>query len=135
MIKKLDKKAKVTSVLSGIPGGYSQFIKSLKERIRSAQLRASLAVNRELIQLYWETGKDVVHRQEKDGWGSKVIERISRDLQNEFPGVEGFSRSNIFRMKAFYLAYAKVAQTVRQLEDLPVFSIPWGHNIAIFQQL
>ncbi len=135
MIKKLNKKAEVTPVLSGIPAGYSLFIKSLKERIRSAQLRASLAINRELIQLYWETGKDVVDRQEKDGWGSKVIERISRDLQNEFPGVEGFSRSNIFRMKAFYLAYAKVAQAVRQLEDLPVFSIPWGHNIAIFQQL
>lgn len=135
MIKKWKKKAEVTSVLSGIPAGYSQFIKSLKERIRSAQLRASLAVNRELIQLYWEIGKDVIDRQEKDGWGSKVIERISRDLQNEFPGVEGFSRSNIFRMKAFYLAYAKVAQAVRQLKDLPVFSIPWGHNIAIFQQL
>jgi predicted nuclease of restriction endonuclease-like (RecB) superfamily len=130
-IKSLTKAPKTSIALSD----YSQFIKSLKEKVRSAQLRAFLSVNRELIQLYWEIGKDVVNRQEKDGWGSKVIERVAKDLQNAFPGVEGFSRSNMFRMKAFYLAYEKVAQAVRQLEKLSIFSIPWGHNIVILQQL
>jgi len=131
MAKKPKKSSKISVALSS----YSQFIKSLKDKVRSARLRASLAVNRELMQLYWEIGKDVVARQNVEKWGSNVIERIARDLQNEFPGIEGFSRSNIFRMKAFYLAYAKVAQAVRQLEEFPIFSIPWGHNIAIFQQL
>lgn len=128
--KALMKSSKAFLTLSN----YSQFIKSLKEKVRSAQLKASIAVNQELIKLYWELGRDVVKRQEKEKWGSKVIERIAQDLQNEFPGKEGFSRSNIFRMKAFYLAYEKVAQSVRQLAELPIFSIPWGHNIAIFQQ-
>lgn len=120
---------------SEAPSDYSKFITSLKEKVRSAQLRASLSVNRELIQLYWEIGKDVVQRQEKDGWGSKVIEKISKDLQNEFPGIEGFSRTNIGRMRAFYLAYAISPQAVGKLEDLSIFSIPWGHNIAIIEKI
>jgi predicted nuclease of restriction endonuclease-like (RecB) superfamily len=82
-----------------------------------------------------EIEKKIVAKQEKEGWGTKILEKAAKDLQTEFPGVEGFSRSNLFRMKAFYTAYTKVAQAVRQLDELPIFSIPWGHNIAIFQQL
>lgn len=115
--------------------GYPQFIKSLKEKVRSAQLKAAVAVNQELIKLYWELGRDVVERQEKEGWGSKVIERIAQDLQNEFSGIEGFSRTNIFRMRAFYTAYKIVPQPVGQLENLPIFQIPWGHNIAIIENV
>ena len=59
--------------------------------------------------------------------------RIARDLQNEFPGIEGFSRTNMGRMRAFYLAYSIYPQAVGKLEELPVFNIPWGHNIAIFE--
>ncbi|MGD0664172.1 MAG: PDDEXK nuclease domain-containing protein [Rhabdochlamydiaceae bacterium] len=118
-----------------IPTGYKVFITDLKGKIRSSQLKASITVNRELIRLYWEIGKDVVERQEQDGWGSKVIERVARDLQNEFPGIEGFSKSNLFRMRAFYKSYTIVAQAVRQLDELPISSIPWGHNIAIFQSI
>ena len=129
---KLPAKASKTSITLL---GYSQFIKSLKEKVRSAQLRAFLSVNRELIQLYWEIGKDVVNRQEKDGWGSKVIERVARDLQNEFPGIEGFSRTNIGRMRAFYLAYPISPQAVGKLEEFPIFRIPWGHNVAIIENV
>ena len=114
---------------------YVKFIAHLKEKIRSSQIKAAVSVNRELIKLYWEIGHDIVSKQQQDGWGTKSLERVARDLQNEFPGIEGFSRSNLFRMKAFYLAYAKVAQAVRQLEELPIFSIPWGHNIAILQKI
>lgn len=114
---------------------YSQFIKSLKEKVCSAQLRAYFSVNRELVQLYWEIGKDVVDRQEKDRWGSKVIEQVASDLQNAFPGVEGFSRTNLFRMRAFYLAYKIVPQAVGQLQDLPIFRIPWGHNAIIVEKI
>jgi predicted nuclease of restriction endonuclease-like (RecB) superfamily len=114
---------------------YTKFITLLKTKIRSAQIKGAIAVNRELIRLYWEIGEDIVEKQEKEGWGSKVLEKMSKDLQNEFPGIEGFSRSNIFRMKAFFTAYGKVAQAVRQLDLLPIFSIPWGHNILLLQKL
>ena len=114
---------------------YSKFIKSLKAKIRSAQIKAAVAVNSELVKLYWEIGKEIVEKQEQEGWGSKSLEKVAKDLQNEFPGIEGFSRSNIFRMKAFFIAYEKVAQAVRQLKSLPIFDIPWGHNILIVQKL
>lgn len=114
-MKMLMKSSKDSLALSS----YSQFIKSIKEKIRSAQLKASVAVNQQLIKLYWELGRDVVERQEKEKWGSKVIERIAKDLQNEFPGIEGFSRTNIFRMRAFYIAYKIVPQAVGQLENPP----------------
>lgn len=114
---------------------YSKLIKSLKAKIRSVQIKAAVAVNNELIKLYWEVGKEIVEKQEKEGWGRKTLERVAKDLQNECPGIEGFSRANIFRMKAFFIAYEKVAQAVRQLESLPIFDIPWGHNILLVQKL
>ena len=117
------------------PAEYTKFITSLKAKIRSAQIKAVVAVNSELIKLYWEIGKDIIEKQEREGWGSKVLERVAKDLQNEFPGIEGFSRANMFRMKAFFIAYEKVAQAVRQFESLPIFSIPWGHNILLLQKL
>lgn len=114
---------------------YTQFIISLKTKIRSAQIKATVAVNSELIKLYWEIGKEIAEKQDQEGWGSGVLERVAKDLQNDFPGIEGFSRANIFRMKAFFIAYEKVAQAVRQLEALPIFSIPWGHNILLLQKI
>ncbi|ADI37899.1 putative uncharacterized protein [Waddlia chondrophila 2032/99] len=130
----MQKPKKTTKTVSSpSQASYVKFVTHLKLKIRSAQFKAALAVNRELIRLYWEIGKEILDRQQKDGWGTSVIERISKDIQNEFPGIEGFSRSNLFRMKTFYLSYEKVAQAVRQLEDLPVFNIPWGQNIAIFE--
>lgn len=114
---------------------YAKFISSLKAKIRSSQIKATVAVNRELIKLYWEIGEEIVEKQEKEGWGTKVLERVARELQNEFPGIEGFSRTNLFRMKAFYSAYAKVPQLVGQLEQIPVFYIPWGHNVVLLESL
>lgn len=114
---------------------YRKFITSLKTKIRSAQIKGAIAVNKELIKLYWNIGKDIIEKQEQDGWGSKVLERVAKDLQSEFPGVEGFSRANMFRMKAFFIAYEKVAQAVRQFESMPIFSIPWGHNIMLLQKI
>lgn len=114
---------------------YRKFITSLKTRIRSAQVKGAVAVNKELIKLYWEIGKEIVEKQDREGWGSKVLERVAKDLQKEFPGIEGFSRTNLFRMKAFYSAYAKVPQVVGQLEQIPIFSIPWGHNIILLESV
>lgn len=114
---------------------YKKFITSLKTKIRSAQIKGAIAVNKELIKLYWDLGKDLVEKQELEGWGSKVLENVAKDLQNEFPGIEGFSRSNIFYIRSFYAAYAKVQQLVGQFEALPIFSIPWGHNVLLIQKI
>lgn len=128
-------KKSVKSIKTAMPSDYVGFITNLKEKIQSSQFKAALSVNREMIRLYWEVGKDIVGKQEKDGWGSKVIERVARDLQNEFPGIEGFSRTNIGRMRAFYLAYSIYPQAVGKLVDLPIFNLPWGHNIVLLESL
>lgn len=107
----------------------------LKARVQQAQLKASLAVNSELIQLYWDIGKSIVEKQEQEGWKAQVIEKLCKDLQNAFPGIRGFSRRNIFRMRAFYATYAQVPQAVALLNDLPIAKIPWGHNILLIEKI
>lgn len=82
--------------------GYFKILSELKQKVRSAQIKASVAVNTELITLYWEMGKIICEQQKKQGWGSKVIERLSTDLQKEFPGMKGFSVSNLRYVKKFY---------------------------------
>src|SRR5262249_48780626 len=126
-----------------LPQGYEAFLTDLKERIRSAQVRAALAVNRELITLYWHIGSAIVDRQRTAGWGTAVIERLAADIQKEFPGLAGFSRPNIYRMRAFYLAYAEVGEIVsqpaRQLTPAeppePMASLPWFHNVVLVEQV
>ncbi len=132
MAKKLVLTVKNTEISAA---HYVKFITSLKTKIRSAQIKGAIAANRELIKLYWDIGKEISEKQTQESWGSNVLERVAKDLQNEFPGVEGFSRRNMFRMKAFYQAYAKVPQAVAQLAYLPVFSIPWGHNALILEKV
>jgi hypothetical protein len=100
--------------LIGLPQGYDVFLSALKQRIRTAQLRATLAVNRELLTLYWYIGKSIVERQKAEGWGNAVIDHLSNDLHRAFPGVAGFSRPNIYRMRAFYLAYTGPGAIVSQ---------------------
>jgi predicted nuclease of restriction endonuclease-like (RecB) superfamily len=133
-----------------LPAGYTDFLAALKTRIRSAQLRAALKVNRELLALYWDIGRALVSRQEGAGWGAKVIDRLAADLQRAFPGVSGFSRANVYRMRAFYLAYPPeaeiVAQPARQSTQ-PSFSpdgegllrsvadLPWGHHIVLLERV
>ena len=126
-----------------VPKGYEVFLGELKERIKTAQLRASLAVNRELISLYWQTGTDIVERQKVHRWGNAVLDRLGEDLQRAFPGLSGFSRTNLYRMRAFYLAYkdaaAIVPQAVGQMAEggFPeaVAGIPWGHNVVLIEQV
>lgn len=114
---------------------YAQTLANLKQQVQEAQVKAALSVNKELIKLYWSIGKTIVEKQEKSGWGTGLVEQLAKDLQNALPGIEGFSPRNIFRMQAFYRAYEKVTQTVSQIENLPIFKIPWGQNIVIFQQI
>ena len=74
---------------------YVAFLSELKTRIRTAQLRAIHAINTEVILLYWEVGQDILQRQVSEGWGSRVISRLSKDLKREFPDMKGFSTRNL----------------------------------------
>jgi predicted nuclease of restriction endonuclease-like (RecB) superfamily len=125
-----------------LPEDYPDFIISLKNRIRSAQIKAAISVNRELVILYWQIGRELSKKSGAGRWGAKVIDTIARDLQSEFPGTGGFSRTNLYRMRAFYLAYTVkptiVPQAVGQNPCLlpePLLHIPWGHNIILFEKV
>ena len=84
-----------------LPADYAAWLAELKTRIHVAQQRASLTVNRELVLLYWQIGRDILARQGREGWGSKVIERLAQDLRNAFPDMKGFSSRNSKYMRAF----------------------------------
>lgn len=114
---------------------YAITLAALKKEISECQLRAVTSVNKELLHLYWKIGKTIVEKQETSGWGSNVIERLAKDLQYEFSGIKGFSRTNLFNMRAFYLAYAKIQQPAGQFDSLPFFHIPWWHNVILLTKL
>ena len=116
--------------LTSIPKGYEELLEELKSRIRGAQVRAAFAVSRELVLLYWSIGNEILTRQLTEGWGTKVIERLSRDLQNEFPGVEGYSSRSLKYMKALAEAWPDAA-IVQQLVAL----LPWGHHTVLLDRL
>jgi predicted nuclease of restriction endonuclease-like (RecB) superfamily len=128
-------KKKISKILSVVHQEYVETLVLLKAQIQEAQIKATLSANKELIKLYWSIGKIIVEKQKAEGWGTKVIEQLANDLQKEFPGIEGFSKLNIFRMQAFYRAYEIVSQAVTQLEKMPIFSIPWGHNVVLMHKL
>jgi len=79
--------------LTPVPDGYSDWLTDLKTRIHNAQQRAAIAVNREMIGLYWQIGQDILTRQAEQGWGAKVIDRLAHDLRSAFPDMKGFSRA------------------------------------------
>ena len=91
---------KSTSLIQA-PEGYSEWLSELKVKIHNAQQRATLAVNHELILLYWQIGRDILNRQAEQGWGAKVIERLAHDLRNLFPNMKGFSSRNLKYMRSF----------------------------------
>ncbi len=108
---------------------YQSFFGEVKTKIREAQYKALKAVNKELIQLYWELGKMIVERQTQFGWGKSIIENLSKDLQTEFPNQNGFGRSNLEYMKLFYLEYQ--GDTISQPM---VGEIGWTHNVIIIRK-
>jgi predicted nuclease of restriction endonuclease-like (RecB) superfamily len=113
-----------------IPPGYAALLTEIKERVRSAQVRASFAVSRELVLLYWSIGREILVRQDAEGWGTKVIERLAKDLGVEFPGVEGFSPRNLKYMRSLAEAWPDSA-IVPQLVAL----LPWGHLRVLLDRL
>ena len=112
------------------PAGYADWLVELKARIHQAQQRAALAVNRELVLLYWQIGRDILQRQSRAGWGAKVIDRLAHDLRSAFPDMKGFSRANLMYMRAFAEAWPD-AEIVQQA----VGQLPWGHNLVLLSKL
>lgn len=112
------------------PEGYADWLAELKGRIHRAQQRATLAVNRELITLYWQIGRDILERQAQQGWGAKVIDRLSHDLRTAFPEMQGFSPRNLKYMRAFAEAWpdAEFVQAV-------LAQLPWYHHLALLEKL
>ena len=144
---------------SSLPPDYAAFLSEIRDRIRSAQFRAHLAVSRELILLYWQIGRDIVSRQKHEGWGKSVIVRLATDIQTGFRGIEGFSPLNLWRMRSFYLAYSDQGKNLSQpatespptaaaltlstnlpqaATDLPpdeALAIPWFHNVILIHKV
>lgn len=110
--------------------GYGELIAELKQRIRTARARAALAVNRELVLLYWSIGRDILARQRELGWGAKVVEQISLDLRREFPDMKGLSRTNLLYMRAFAEAWPE-EPIVQQVAG----QIPWFHNCVLLDKV
>ena len=137
--------------IAPLPPDYAALLTDIRQRVRHAQTRAVMAVNAELIRLYWEIGALLAERQRQEGWGAAVIPRLARDLHNELPEEKGFSERNIKRMLAFHRAYphlGQVPQPVAQtaaLEKGPqpgalfppelLLSLPWGHHAELMAKV
>lgn len=108
---------------------YGNFLIQVKERIRKAQYEALKAVNKELINLYWDIGRMIAEKQKEQGWGKSIVETLAGDLQKEYSGIKGFSAPNLWRMRNFYQQYAsnqKLAPLVRE--------ISWVKNVIIMEK-
>ncbi|HWB07364.1 MAG TPA: PDDEXK nuclease domain-containing protein [Verrucomicrobiales bacterium] len=137
-----------------IPADYASFLAGVKVSIRSARLHAGRAVNRQLVQLYWDLGSGIVGKQRTSGWGDAVVERMAADLRAEFPDMQGFSAANIWRMRQFFETYTTpefLAQLARELRPRKpssktpdflaqaarelVSALPWGHHLELMAKV
>src|SRR3990167_625116 len=111
-----------------IDPAYKQFLQEIKTKIRTAQLKAAMAVNQLLLQFYWEIGTLIIEKQKTAQWGDKLLDILANDLKNSFPDPDGFSKPNLKNMRLFAEAYPKfeIGQTVSS-------QLPWSHNIALLR--
>ena len=127
---------------------YKEWIGELKDKIRTTQIKAAISVNRELLGLYWDLGKDICEKQQQANWGEGFIDQLARDLSAAFPEIKGFSRTNIWYIRKWFLFYQSlriVPQVVGEMgngvldigyEEVMslVVQIPWGHNREIISK-
>jgi predicted nuclease of restriction endonuclease-like (RecB) superfamily len=110
---------------------YKNWLKSVKQKIKTAQLRAAVTVNTQLLELYWDLGKDITLKQQEANWGDAILDQLSLDLKLAFPDMKGFSRRNLYAIKQWYSFYLTESEFVPQ----PVAQIPWGHNRLIISKI
>ena len=115
---------------SEMPADYGELLQDLKERITKERLKVAMAANASMVLLYWDIGRAILERQEREGWGAKVIDRLSRDLRNAFPDMKGLSPRNLKYMRAFARAWPdrKIVQEV-------LAQITWYHNLTLLEKL
>jgi predicted nuclease of restriction endonuclease-like (RecB) superfamily len=108
---------------------YKSWVVELKKKIQSAQIKAAMMVNRQLLELYWDLGREICEKQKKAEWGDGVIEQLAKDLTAAFPGMKGFSRRNLLYIRKWYSFYngSEIVQKVAAL-------IPWWHNVVIISK-
>lgn len=126
----IDDSDETPAALLARPAGYAEWLTELKMRIHTAQQRTALAVNRDLLSLYWHLGRDLLERQAAGSWGSSVIDQVSTDLRAAFPEMRGFSPSNLKYMRAFAEAWPDFPNRQQAVGDLP-----WGHNVVLLTKL
>lgn len=124
--KRVSRRRASASDSASVPDGYATLVSDLKKRIADARLRTALSVNRELVLLYWSIGRDILTRQEREGWGTKVIDRLAADVGRSFPEMTGLSARNLKYMRAFAEAWPDI-EFVQQVVAL----LPWGHNLRL----
>ncbi len=100
-----------------LPGGYAEILREIKQRIQQARLRTILAVNSAMLLLYWDIGRMILMRQEREGWGARVIDRLSADLREAYPDMQGLSPRNLKYMRAFAAAWPEY-EIVQAADDL-----------------
>lgn len=113
-----------------LPDWYPELLGSVESRVRTGIARARGAVSRELVEAYWSIGRDILDRQSEEGWGARVIDRLSADLRERNPGSAGFSPRNLKLMRSFAAAWSREA-----IVQAPLAQLPWYHQIALLQKL
>ena len=109
---------------------YKHFLTNIKDRLKTAQIRAALAANSELIKFYWELGADLIEKQKSHQWGSRFLEQFSHDMRQEFPEMQGFSKRNLEHIRRFALLYPKI-----EFAKQAVSQLPWGHIVRLMQMI
>ena len=115
---------------AGLPGDYAETLGAIKQRIQQERLRVVLAANSAMVLLYWDIGRMILDRQEREGWGARVIERLGADLSKAFPDMRGFSPRNLKYMRAFAAAWPNPAIVQEVLAQ-----ITWYHNLTLIEKL
>jgi predicted nuclease of restriction endonuclease-like (RecB) superfamily len=118
------------AALINMPKGYASFLKNLKERIIRERLKTVLSANTTMIMLYWEIGQSILSRQQSEGWGAKIIDRLSHDLKTAFPDMSGFSPRNLKYMRKFAQAWPD-----KEIVQRTVAQIPWRSNLTLLDKL
>ena len=115
---------------AGLPSGYAEILRNLKQRIQQERLRTVMAANSAMVLLYWDIGRTILERQDREGWGARVIDRLSTDLHEAFPDMHGLSPRNLKYMRAFATAWPE-----RTIVQRVIAQLPWRQNIALMERL
>jgi len=113
-----------------VPNWYPELLESVADHVQTGRLRAVAAANQELVMIYWAVGNEILARQDAEGWGARVIDRLSADLRDRFPDAKGFSPRNLKYMRAFAAAWPDIA-----IVQAPLAQLPWYHHIALLEKV